>query len=97
VSIIGGWEIAIKTPMGEPIVVLEFTNERHGVARYGTDSVALSDVVVSGNTATWRVSLTQPMSVKLTCAVQIDGESMTGSASAGLFGTFPLRGRRTPA
>jgi hypothetical protein len=97
VSIVGRWEVAIKTPMGEPIVVLEFRDESDGVARYGTDSIQLTDVFVSADTATWRVSLAQPMKVTLTCGVQIDGDTMTGSAGAGLFGTFPLRGRRTPA
>ena len=94
-SIVGTWDVTINTPMGAQIVSLDFADEHSGVARYGSDSVALQDVTVSGNTATCTVSVTQPMSVTLKCAVQVVGDALTGTASAGFFGKFALTGNRT--
>jgi hypothetical protein len=34
------------------------------------------------------------MSVTLKCSVTADGDTLTGTASAGFFGTFALTGRR---
>ena len=94
-SIVGKWALTIDTPMGAQVVSLEFADEHSGVARYGTDSVPLQNVSVTGNLATCTVSLVQPMRVTLKCSVQVDGDSLTGSARAGFFGTFSLTGQRT--
>ena len=94
-SIIGIWAVTINTPMGAQVVSLEFPNERSGIARYGDDSVPLENVSVTGDTATCSVALTQPMRLTLTCSVQVDGDTLTGTARAGFFGTFPLTGQRT--
>lgn len=96
-SIIGTWDVTVNTPLGTQVIVLEFVDEHTGIARHGTDSVPLQEVAVSGNTATCTARLTQPMSVTLTCAVTLDGDALTGTASAGFFGTFALSGRRTSA
>jgi hypothetical protein len=94
-SIIGTWDVTINTPMGAQAVSLEFEDEHAGVARYGADSVPLQDVVVSGKSATCSVRVTQPMALTLKCAVTVDGDELTGTASAGFFGKFALTGRRT--
>lgn len=96
-SIVGTWAVTINTPMGAQVVSLEFADQRTGVARYGSDTVPLQNVSVVGTSATCTVKVTQPMPVTLKCAVTVDGDAMTGTASAGLFGTFALSGRRTPA
>lgn len=96
-SVVGTWDVAIQTPFGEQVVMLEFSDESTGVARYGTESVGLSSVTSSNHNASWIVSLTQPMRVKLSCAVTIDGDAMSGTASAGLFGKFGLSGHRSAA
>ncbi len=94
-GIVGTWEVTIATPMGAQVVFLEFVDDHTGVARYGSDSIALQNVTVSGNSATCSVKVTQPMSLTLKCAVTVDGDAMTGSASAGFFGKFALTGQRT--
>lgn len=94
-TIIGTWDVTINTPMGAQIVTLQFTDEHTGVAQYGTDSVRLQNVNVSGNSASCSVTVTQPMTVTLKCAVTVDGDTLNGTASAGFFGKFALTGRRT--
>lgn len=93
-SLIGQWEVAIKTPFGEQIAYVEFGDGHSGTARFGTESVSLSEVSSAGNDASWTVSLVQPITASLRCAVTLDGDAMSGAASAGFFGTFPLVGRR---
>lgn len=94
-SIVGTWDVTINTPMGAQVISLEFPDEHSGVAHYGNDSVPLGQVAVSGNTATCRVSVTQPLSVTLKCTVEVDGDELKGTASAGFFGKFALTGHRT--
>jgi phage repressor protein C with HTH and peptisase S24 domain len=93
-SILGNWQVTINTPMGAQVVQLEFTDDHTGVARYGSDSVPLENVAVNGNSVTCTVRVAQPMAVTLTCALTVNGDSMTGTASAGFFGKFALNGRR---
>lgn len=94
-SIVGSWDVTISTPFGAQEVTLEFTDENSGVARYGNDSVALQNVQVSGDSATCAVKLTEPIAVTLKCAVTVDGDTLSGTASAGFFGRFALTGRRS--
>ncbi|HEX4057461.1 MAG TPA: hypothetical protein VHX87_03975 [Galbitalea sp.] len=96
-SVVGEWDVSIKSPFGEQVVVLEFANERSGVARYGSESLELGNVSTVGDNASWSVALSQPIAVTLKCAVTLKGDAMSGTASAGFFGKFPLTGKRRPA
>jgi hypothetical protein len=94
-SIIGVWDVTVETPFGSQVISLDFPDEHTGIARYGADSMPLQSVVVSGDTVTCAVTLTQPVSVKLKCSLKVDGDELSGTASAGFFGKFRLSGRRT--
>lgn len=94
-DIIGTWALTINTPMGTQVVVLDLADDHTGVARYGSDSVPLENVRVTGNSVTCDVRITRPMALTLKCAVTVDGDTASGSASAGFFGTFALAGSRT--
>ncbi len=93
-SIVGTWNVSIATPMGAQSISLEFPDENSGIARRGADSVPLQDVTVAGDSATFTVALTQPVRVTGQCSIEISGDTMTGSARAGFFGTFALTGSR---
>ena len=41
--------------------------------------------------------IAKPFPLTLKCSVVIDGQEFTGSASASVFGKFPLRGTRREA
>jgi hypothetical protein len=94
-SVVGRWNVTIQTPFGEQVVALEFSDEHTGVARYGAETIGLQGVTTSGDNASWTVALVQPVKVTLKCSVETDGNSMSGTASAGFFGKFALRGVRT--
>jgi hypothetical protein len=94
VTAIGTWEVSVESPMGTQVLSIEFLDEHTGIARYGTDSLALENVSVSGDSASCSFSITQPLRVTLKCSVTVDGDLLTGTASAGFLGKFPLNGRR---
>jgi hypothetical protein len=96
-NIIGTWDVTISTPMGAQAVSLEFTDEHSGVARRGADTAPLQDVSVTGDDATFSVKVTQPIAITAKCTVSVDGDTMTGTASAGFFGKVALSGTRTAA
>src|ERR1700744_5992809 len=96
-SIVGKWNVSIQTPFGEQVVPLEFDDERTGVAHYGAESVGLRDVTTAGDHARWSVAILQPVKVTLKCSVEVAGDTMSGSASAGFFGKFALSGGRVTA
>ncbi len=96
-NIIGTWDVTISTPMGAQAVSLEFTDEHSGVARRGADTAPLQDVSVVGSEASFSVKVTQPVSITAKCTVTVDGDAMTGTASAGFFGKVALSGTRASA
>ncbi len=49
---------------------------------------------VSGNTISWKMSISSPMPMTLDCEATADGDTLTGSVGAGAFGSFPLSGTR---
>jgi hypothetical protein len=49
---------------------------------------------ISGNTLTWTLSLTKPISLKLGFEAGVDGDKMTGTVKLGMFGKAALAGKR---
>jgi hypothetical protein len=49
---------------------------------------------VNGNDVSWKVSITNPMPLTLTFNGTVDGNSLTGNADTGMFGSFPFQGTR---
>lgn len=93
-SILGTWDVTVETPFGSQQIALQFSDEHSGTASYGATSLSLENVVATDDRATCGVTLTQPMSVKLRCTVESNGDALTGTASAGFFGKFRLSGSR---
>jgi len=49
---------------------------------------------ISGNTLSWQMKMTVPMPMDLDCEATIDGDQLTGSVKAGMFGSMALSGTR---
>jgi hypothetical protein len=90
-SVAGTYEVVTKTPMGEQKSTL--TVNVSGDAFTGSNvgpmgSLDITDGKVDGNT------ITTPMPMKLDCKATIDGDAISGTVTAGMFGSFPLNGSR---
>ncbi len=85
-SIVGDWDVTVRTPIGSLAVVYTFTEEDGtlaGTAAGKGETVSLRDIVVDRQRVTWRQSVTKPMRLNLEFDVVLDGDRLTGHSRAG--------------
>ncbi len=92
----GNWKITINTPMGAQEVTASSTTSGDTFNGKTTSPMGDSDVsgTVSGDTLTWKTSITQPMPMTLEFVATVSGDAMTGNVKLGMFGNAPLSGVR---
>ena len=93
----GSWNTVTKTPMGDQAATLNVTSS--GDSFTGNYAGALGNVEVKagkvdGYKLTFKIDITVPMPMTLTNEATIDGDTITGTVTAGAFGSFPLSGTR---
>ena len=93
----GSWKTLVVSPMGNQVAVL--TVDASGDTFTGTYSGAsgtteVKEGRVDGATLTWKVDVMVPLPMTLDCEATVSGDSMTGTVTAGAFGSFPLTGTR---
>ena len=92
----GTYDVTVKSPLGDQKSTL--TVKSDGSSFTGTNAGAMgSDDVsgeVSGNTLTWKQSITVPMPMTLDMTATVEGDTISGNVGAGAFGSFPLTGSR---
>lgn len=96
-SVSGKYQIVTKTPMGDQTSVLTVVAEGDSFTGSNAGPMGNQEITggsVDGNTITWSAQITVPMPKKLDGKATIDGDSITGSVTAGAFGSFPLSGNR---
>jgi hypothetical protein len=93
----GKWNTVIKDPTGDQSAVLtvvpsgdSFTGSYSGTM--GDSEV--KDGKVNGNALSWKADITVPMPMTIDFIATVDGNAMSGSATSGTFGSFPLTGTR---
>jgi len=104
VSVVGDWDVTIRTPVGSLRVVYGFREEAGritGRAAGTHEVVELTDVAVTdvdGDTqVSWRQTITKPMRLKLEFVVRVDGDRLTGYSRAGRLPRSEVTGVRSPA
>lgn len=96
-SVAGSYECVVKSPMGDQKSTL--TVNVDGDTWTGTNagvqgSIDVYDGKVDGNTLTWKMDMKVPMPMTLEGTATVDGETITGSVKAGMFGSMPMSGTR---
>ncbi len=96
-SVAGKYECVTHSPMGDQTSIL--TVEVDGDTFTGSNSGPMGDVpitagTVDGNTISWSSDITVPMPMTLECKATIDGDTVNGTVTAGMFGSFPMDGKR---
>lgn len=96
----GVWDFAVSTPVGqEPH---KMTIETHpdgtltGEVRHLKNGsvMQIEDGRHSGNSMTWKMRMDKPIKVNLSVSTQVDGNTLSGWAKAGLFGKAKISGQR---
>jgi hypothetical protein len=86
VSIVGAWDVAIKTPIGTLAIVYTFTERDGTIDGSATglgETVSLRDIAVAAQQVTWKQSVTKPMRINLAFEVTVDGDRLAGHSRAG--------------
>lgn len=93
----GSWKTVTNTPMGAQEAVLTVASSG-GTFTGGfvgaMGSVDVKDGKVDGDKLSWVMDITVPMPLTLTCEATVSGDSISGTVTAGAFGSFPLSGTR---
>ncbi len=101
-SLTGTWHLSIATPMGEQKAELELVqhgpDQISGLTRTNQDGEReLADPRLKGNKLIWKSTFNRPFKVTATMELTFDGDSVTGTAKAGmLIPPAKIVGRRAP-
>ena len=93
----GAWDVSIKSPMGEQKGVMTIASDGGSFTGKMVGAMGELDVedgAVDGDTLNWSVKIKVPMPMTLTYEAKVEGDSMTGTAKAGVFGKFPMTATR---
>ncbi len=92
----GTWDVVIDSPAGKQPAKGVFTVQGNVVTGRQFSSQGSVDLkgTVEGNHGVWSGKATKPFPIKLEFDVVLDGDTFTGTAKTGPFGTFPVTGTR---
>jgi len=97
-NIDGVWDLTIKTPMGEQTAVMTVSSDGDGFSATADGSlgeIQIEGGKVDGDTISWTMTISKPMTMDLEGSATIDGDSLTGEVKAGMMGSMPLSGQRS--
>lgn len=93
----GSWNCVIKSPLGDQQSTMTVASSGEtftGTMSGAMGSLDIEEGKVNGDALSWKMAIKVPMPMTLDCTATVDGDTMTGSAGAGAFGSFPLTGTR---
>ena len=93
----GTWNCTMDTPMGGGAVTLILEtngNVLSGTLKSDQGEMAFTDGTVDGDNLSWVVKVDQPMPMEIATKATIDGDTLTGEATLGSFGSAKLTGTR---
>jgi carbon-monoxide dehydrogenase large subunit len=94
----GDWKMVLATPMGPQEMVGRFTTQGEvltGTLESAEGSQAFTGTV-DGNRLKWEMKVTKPMPITLKYDLTVDGDTISGKAKLGMFGTAKVTGQRAP-
>lgn len=93
----GRWNCIVDAPMGEQKFLLTVTSADGrftGRAEGSVGAIEIDDGEIDGDTLAWSMGIAKPLPLRLNCRATATGDMLEGSVSAGIFGSFPIRGTR---
>ena len=97
----GTWTVTTQSPQGTVQSTMTITQsgdsfEGTSVSEFG--NAQITDGAINGRGISWSIAITPPGAPAITVKYegQLDGDRMTGRATAGEFGTFPFTAQRRP-
>jgi hypothetical protein len=96
-SVAGSYDCVVKSPMGDQksTLTVNVDGDTWSGSNAGAQgSLDVYDGKVDGNTLTWKMDMKVPMPMTLEGTATVDGDTITGSVKAGMFGSMPMSGTR---
>ena len=96
-SVDGTWNVTMQTPMGAQAGTLTLATDGGtltGQMGGPQGNLDLEEGTCDGNSLSWVVNMTSPMPIKIEATATVDGDTITGEAHLGAFGTAPFEGTR---
>ena len=96
-SFAGTWNATMDTPIGQIDAVFNVTDidgAVGGTASTDKETVDILDAAADGDRLTWTLKTTTPMKLTLKFDVTVQGDSMTGTAKAGILPSSKVKGTR---
>jgi len=102
VELSGTWTMTAETPQGKNESTVKFTKD--GSSYKGTvsggpapDPISIDEVNLEGSSLTFTYTMNfGGNSIKIEVAGTVEGNSFSGTASVGSFGSFPMEGVKSP-
>jgi hypothetical protein len=95
----GNWHLILDSSMGKQ--EFDFALATDGAALTGTATAEGREIdptifggSVDGDTLVWKLKVRKPVKITMTFTMTVDGDSITGKAKAGIFGSYPVTGHR---
>lgn len=98
-SIDGNWEFIIDSPIGRQPLWVEFSTDGEkvkGTAR-ADGQVIDPDIIdgeLNGDILTFKVKSRKPVPLTMKMNLAINGDKASGKVKPGMFGNFPVTGKR---
>ena len=96
----GSWEITVNSPLGEQESTVELQtdgNTLSGVQSGEGQSGPIYDGKADGDRVSWKVDVTHPMKLTIHFEGTVEGDSISGTAKAGMFPKMKFSGSRAAA
>jgi hypothetical protein len=93
----GTWKLSMQTPIGERKSTLALQSSGASLSgKLTSEEGASADIYegkLSGNSASWKADIKNPMPLTLTFTATVDGDKISGTVSAAV-GSWPFTGSR---
>jgi hypothetical protein len=93
----GSWDVTLHVPQGDQQVTLMMNSEASTgtFSANGGAAADLLDLVIEGTSASWRARITEPMPLMIDFKATVDGDQLTGVATAASVIKIPFDGTRS--
>jgi len=96
----GSWNISTQSPQGTmqgTLTINQSGDSFEGTMTSEFGTATISDGQINGRTISWSISINAgPQPITVTYEGQVEGDRITGRATAGEFGSFPFSAQRRP-
>ena len=100
-TVAGTYECVLATPMGKKAGALVVVPSADGATFTGSltnsalGTVDIPEGTIDGDMLICEMSVTSPMKMKIACEIIVDGDTLNGFVTAGMFGEMTVSGQRT--